>query len=140
MLQSLLLGIGIGLVYDMLRALRWHFSCGRAATAALDAVFWIVLTAGLFEFGLVFAAGQPRLFVLVGAICGASLYFMLLSSAVLLVLTAMLCAAARVWSAGKAAARVLQTALRRTGMPEKIRHYAKKIQKPSSIFRGKGLK
>ena len=140
MLQSLLLGIGIGLVYDILRAVRRHFACGRAATAVLDAVFWIVLTAGLFEFGLVFAAGQPRFFVLVGVLCGALLYFMLLSSAVLLVLAAVLGAAARVWSAAKAAARVLQIALWRTGMPEKIRHYAKKIQKPSSIFRRKGLK
>ena len=29
-LQSLLLGVGIGAVYDMLRALRLHFRCGWA--------------------------------------------------------------------------------------------------------------
>jgi len=39
-LQSLLLGVGIGAVYDMLRALRLHFRCGWAGVALLDTLFW----------------------------------------------------------------------------------------------------
>ena len=37
-LQSLLLGVGIGAVYDMLRALRLHFRCGWAGAALLEAI------------------------------------------------------------------------------------------------------
>lgn len=140
LLQSLLLGVGTGLLYDILRALRRHFSCGRAATAALDTVFWLVLTAGLFEFGLVAAAGQPRMFVLGGAAGGAALYFSLLSGAVLAVLGAVLRAAARVWAAFIWVVQGMQNVLQRTGIPEKIRQSAKKIQIPPSIFRRKGIK
>ena len=75
LLQSLLLGAGAGLLYDALRALRRQSGCGRATTAALDAVFWLVLSAACFRFGLVFAPGQARFFVLAGAVCGAGLYF-----------------------------------------------------------------
>ena len=46
LLQSLLLGVGIGLFYDVLRALRWHFACGRAATAVYDALFWLATEIG----------------------------------------------------------------------------------------------
>ena len=57
-LQSLLLGVGIGAVYDMLRALRLHFRCGWAGVALLDTLFWAIVLAALFEFGLIAAAGQ----------------------------------------------------------------------------------
>ena len=66
-LQSLLLGVGIGAVYDMLRALRLHFRCGWAGAALLDTLFWAIVLAALFEFGLIAAAGQPRGIVLCGA-------------------------------------------------------------------------
>ena len=59
-LQSLLLGVGIGAVYDMLRALRLHFRCGWAGAALLDTLFWAIVLAALFEFGLIAAAGQPH--------------------------------------------------------------------------------
>lgn len=77
-LQSLLLGVGIGAVYDMLRALRLHFRCGWAGAALFDTMFWAIVLAALFEFGLIAAAGQPRGFVLLTAaggmgivLCGA---------------------------------------------------------------------
>ena len=41
-LQSLLLGVGIGAVYDMLRALRLHFRCGWAGAALFDTMFWLL--------------------------------------------------------------------------------------------------
>ena len=140
LLQSLLLGVGTGLLYDILRALRRHFSCGCAATAMLDAVFWIVLSAGVFEFGIVFAAGQPRLFVLAGAACGIALYLVLLSEAVLAVLGAVLRAAAYAWQTCRTLIQHAQNVLQLIGIPEKIRHVAKKIQITSSIFRRKGIK
>lgn len=72
-LQSLLLGVGIGAVYDMLRALRLHFRCGWAGAALLDTLFWAIVLAALFEFGLIAAAGQPRGFVLLTAAGGMGL-------------------------------------------------------------------
>lgn len=140
LLQSLLLGVGTGLLYDILRALRRHFSCGCAATAMLDAVFWIVLSAGVFEFGIVFAAGQPRLFILTGAACGIALYLVMLSEAVLAVLGAVLHAAAYAWQTCGTLIQHAQNVLQLIGIPEKIRHFAKKIQITSSIFRRKGIK
>lgn len=140
LLQSLLLGVGTGLLYDILRALRRHFVCGRAATAVLDTVFWAILSAGVFEFGIVFAAGQPRLFVLAGAACGIALYLVLLSEAVLAVLGAALRAAAYAWQACGTLIQHAQNVLQLIGIPEKIRHFAKKIQITSSIFRRKGIK
>ena len=97
LLQSVLLGVGVGLLYDALRALRRHFACGRAATAVYDAVFWLVVAAALFEFGIVFAIGQNRFFALAGVAGGMVMYFMLLSDAVLAVLGGALGAAARIW-------------------------------------------
>ena len=140
LLQSLLLGVGTGILYDILRALRRHFSCGCAATAMLDAVFWIVLSAGVFEFGIVFAAGQPRLFILTGAACGIALYLVMLSEAVLAVLGAVLHAAAYAWQTCGTLIQHAQNVLQLIGIPEKIRHFAKKIQITSSIFRRKGIK
>ena len=82
-LQSLLLGVGIGAVYDILRALRLHFRCGWAGAALLDTLFWAIVLAALFEFGLIAAAGQPRGFVLLTAAGGMGLYFAALSETVL---------------------------------------------------------
>lgn len=140
LLQSLLLGVGIGLLYDVLRALRRHFSCGRAATAVYDTVFWLVLAAALFEFGLVFAIGQNRFFVLAGAACGMAVYFTLLSAMVLAVLGAVLWFISRVWGTAAAAVQWVCGAVQRAGIPEKFRVFAKKFEKSSSIFRGKGIK
>ena len=89
-LQSLLLGVGIGAVYDMLRALRLHFRCGWAGVALLDTLFWAIVLAALFEFGLIAAAGQPRGFVLLTAAGGVGLYFAALSETVLEVLMRLL--------------------------------------------------
>ena len=126
LLQSLLLGVGIGLFYDVLRALRRHFACGRAATAVYDALFWLATAAALFEFGIVFAAGQDRWFVIGGA--------------VLAVLGGLLGLAARGWNTAAAAAQWVRRAAERSGLPDKFRSSAKKIANSSSIFRRKGIK
>ena len=140
LLQSLLLGVGTGLLYDILRALRRHFVCGRAAAAVLDTVFWAILSAGVFEFGIVFAAGQPRLFVLAGAACGIALYLVLLSEAVLAVLGAALRAAAYAWQACRTLIQHAQNVLQLIGIPEKIRHFAKKNSNYLFHFSQEGYK
>lgn len=135
-LQSILLGAGIGAVYDLLRAPRRVFGFGWAATAVCDALFWLVLLAALFEFNLLFAAGQSRYFVLAGAAGGAALYFRLLSGVVLAVLEGVLRGIVRFVDCICRLCRYV----RQSPVIGRIRFFAKKFAKPSSIFRGKGIK
>lgn len=140
LLQSLLLGVGFGLLYDMLRALRWQGRFGCAATAVCDALFWLALLAALFEFNLLFAAGQNRAFALAGTAGGMLLYFGLLSACALPLLCGFWGRLAR---AARLAGRWGRTARRRVraaGLPEKCAGFAKKFVKPSSIFSRKGIK
>lgn len=139
-LQSILLGAGCGAVYDLLRAPRRVFRFGRAATAVCDACFWLVVLCALFEFQLLFAAGQDRYFVLAGAAIGAAVYFSLLSALLLTVLETGWRAAA--WGAQmlRIAARAAYCFWKRYAPLGKIQEFAKKFAKPSSIFRGKGIK
>ncbi len=51
--------------------------------ALLDTLFWAIVLAALFEFGLIAAAGQPRGFVLLTAAGGMGLYFAALSETML---------------------------------------------------------
>ena len=140
LLQSLLFGAGVGLLYDMLRALRRQGNFGWAATAVCDAGFWLALLAALFEFNLLFAAGQSRVFVLAGMAGGMLLYFSLLSPCALPLFEAGWCALARaarlpgrVWYALRQRAQAL-------GLAEKCGSFAKKFVKPPSIFGRKGIK
>lgn len=131
-LQSLLLGAGIGAVYDVLRAIRLAAHCGAGGTALFDALFWLLVLGGLFEFGLLAAAGQPRSFVMVSAAGGASLYFAALSGEARAVLEHLTRAAAALHRRGQE--------LRRRCKPEKILFWTKKFEKASFLFRGKGIK
>lgn len=139
-LQSILLGVGISVVYDLLRAPRRVFGFGWAATAVCDACFWLILLAALFEFNLLFAVGQNRYFVLAGAAGGAGIYFGLLSSVVLAVLEGVLqgivCVVTTLYRVG----RCIGQRVRQSGLSGRIVFFAKKFVKPSSIFRGKGIK
>ena len=139
-LQSILLGVGLGVVYDLLRAPRRVFGFGWAATAVCDMLFWLVLLAALFEFNLLFAAGQNRYFVLAGAAGGAVLYFRLLSGVVLAVLEGVLRGLVRFAACLGWLGRTIRQRWRQSPLVGRIRFFAKKFAKPSSIFRGKGIK
>lgn len=139
-LQSILLGVGIGVVYDLLRAPRRVFGFGWAATAVCDALFWLVLLAALFEFNLLFAMGQSRYFVLAGVAGGAALYFQLISAVVLAVLEGVLQGIVRLIAGLCWLGRSIRQRWRQSPLVGKIRFFAKKFAKPSSIFRGKGIK
>lgn len=139
-LQSILLGVGVGLLYDWLRAPRRVFGFGWVATAVCDACFWLVFLAALFEFNLLLATGQNRYFILAGAAGGAVLYFCLLSGAVLAVLEGILRCLWRCLRLVCLACRRVWEFLRCGAIAVKTRFFAKKFAKPSSIFRGKGIK
>ena len=71
--QCVLFGAGAGLCYDVFRAARRVLCPGRAGETACDALFCVLMLAATFRFAIVNAAGQWRLFVLLGACAGACL-------------------------------------------------------------------
>ena len=70
--QSILLGLGLALLYDLLRPLRRR---GRRLTALLDGAFCLAAGLALLLFALRRGAGELRLYCLLGAIGGAALQF-----------------------------------------------------------------
>lgn len=90
LVQSVLLGVLIGLVYDLFRALRRYFRLASLATAVCDTLFWLLVFALLFLFGIAVAAGQNRYYVWLGLGLGAVCYFWALSMPVCSVLLMLL--------------------------------------------------
>jgi len=75
-LRSIVLGSSLGLVYDLLRALRRLG--GRAWGGFLDALFCLAAVASFFLF-VMSGDGEVRIFILLGTIGGAVLFLCLLS-------------------------------------------------------------
>ena len=75
---ALLIGIAGGFYYDVLRAVR-RSSGNGVVTILLDLMFWLVLGAALFIFGLTLGGGRQRVFVVIFAFLGGWLYFLTLS-------------------------------------------------------------
>ena len=139
-LQSILLGVALGLYYDVLRALRRHFRLGVVGTALLDTLFWVGLLVALFEFGLNFAAGQSRGYVLVGMGLGGALYFALPGPLVIALLCDVLDGLRRARLAVRRCADAVRLRLQPVDIHKKITQNVKKFIKSSSIFGGKGIK
>ena len=69
---TLLTGFGLGLLYQVLGALRRH--CGRPAVAALDVLFCAVFAGALFCLGMGPAGGQLRLYMPLLALGGMAVW------------------------------------------------------------------
>ncbi|MGI6181927.1 MAG: spore cortex biosynthesis protein YabQ [Agathobaculum sp.] len=139
-LQSVLLGAGLALFYDSLRAVRIYFRLGSVKTALCDTVFCLVMLAAVFEFAIARAAAQTRYYVPAGAAAGTWIYFTLLGSAVRAGWFAVLTAAETLRRWLKKERAKLHALLCRAANVEKITGFTKKFAKPPSIFRRKGLK
>lgn len=78
-----LAGVAAGLLFDLLRVLRWRLKPGLAVSAAADLFYWglvtLVLGAALFTGNW----GELRLYVLLALGTGAALYYYLASPAAL---------------------------------------------------------
>ncbi|MBQ6756056.1 MAG: spore cortex biosynthesis protein YabQ [Oscillospiraceae bacterium] len=76
--EALALGLCLGIVYDILRAVR---RCVRSAAAAniLDAAFWLTALCATAAMGLWAGGGEVRLYTTLFAAAGAAAYFALLS-------------------------------------------------------------
>ena len=75
---SLLLGMVLGLWYDLLKALRLR-GRRRWLTDLLDLLFWLPAGLLLFVLGMGPGEGQLRIFMVLSTCCGAVLYFCLFS-------------------------------------------------------------
>ena len=74
---SALLGATAGLIYDLLRTLRIRRKHSRLLTHLSDAVYVLLVLLGLFRLALTMGAGELRLYMMVGTLLGASIYFWL---------------------------------------------------------------
>ncbi len=85
-LQAILFGAGVGLYYDLLRAIRRKGSMFSLLTVLLDGVFWLASIIAFTLFVLLVADGEGRSYVLAGLAGGLILYFLTLSPIVLAIL------------------------------------------------------
>lgn len=78
MAQSVLLGLGAGVAYDLGRVLRVRVRL-RGLGALLDLLFWLGLTGVLFLWSLEAWGGWVRLYGAAGVLVGGAIYFRVLS-------------------------------------------------------------
>lgn len=69
-------GVGLGIVYDLLRALRREWPRGKHPA---DGLFWCVTVTALYLLGMSTGRGQLRIFMVCCAGLGGAGYFLLLS-------------------------------------------------------------
>jgi spore cortex biosynthesis protein YabQ len=86
----LLCGMGMGVLYELLRVGRSYYQPGVVAGAVADLLFWVV--AGLFLGAGLFVGnwGAARVYVLVSLLAGLGIYFWLASPVVSQVVWALL--------------------------------------------------
>jgi hypothetical protein len=76
--QAALLGVMLGLLYDLLFLFRTRRGL-RLLGGGLDLLFWIAVTVSLFVFAVTVTGGEVRLFAVAVTCAGAMVYFLLLS-------------------------------------------------------------
>ena len=74
-LYSLLVGAGLGLVYDVFRVTRVAVRTGKAVIFIEDIVFFCIAAAITFLFLMGASDGKVRIFLLIGEFIGATLYY-----------------------------------------------------------------
>ncbi len=79
---AVILGFGVGLLYDLLRLLRGRLRLPLLGPA-LDLLFWAAVTAALFLYVIAATGGEVRIYVLMALFGGAVAYFLSLSAWVL---------------------------------------------------------
>lgn len=77
--EACLLGVLLGMLYDVFRILRLAFPHGKVVVFIEDIVYFFLITLLSFSFILLWADGRLRGFFLLGEGVGAILYFVTLS-------------------------------------------------------------
>lgn len=78
LLGGLLLGVATGLLYELLRCVRYRIR-GRIFCALLDLLFWLLVTAALFLWSVAAGRGVVRLSVCAALFLGCAGYLHFLS-------------------------------------------------------------
>lgn len=75
-LLSVILGIGLGILYDCFRVVRIIFPPAKkkGAVCLTDIIFWLCYGFSIFLYSVVMARGQVRFFYFLGSIVGFILY------------------------------------------------------------------
>lgn len=97
LLQSLLIGVGLGLAYDVLRAVRRSLRL-RWVAFVLDLLFWLCVTVLLFVVAMLGEAGEVRLYLGALFLVGSGIYLLTLSRLVLPMLLWLLSAIGKIWT------------------------------------------
>ena len=93
---AVVLGAAAGLLYDGMRVIRHRLGL-RWLGHVLDALFWLVVTVGLFAYALAAGDGRVRIFYLAAAALGCGVYFLTLGRLVLAALNKVADAVAFLW-------------------------------------------
>ena len=75
---ALLLGMAVGLVYDLIRIPRAYIRIPLLGEV-LDLLFWAAVTAALFLYAIASGNGEVRIYMAAALFCGAVVYFLLFS-------------------------------------------------------------
>ena len=69
-----LLGVSLGVFYDVLAIIRSYIKVNKLINLAFDVLFWIFAIIALFAFVLFFTKGNLRLYILLGNFSGIFIY------------------------------------------------------------------
>lgn len=82
-LQAAVLGIGIGILYDIFRIIRVVFHAGFIFTSLADILFSVFTVISVFLFIVITANGIVRFYIPLGLFLGLMLYFFSVSPVVM---------------------------------------------------------
>lgn len=83
---TMLMGLTIGLLFDFYKVTKGIVRPGKIFGYIADVSFWVISTLTVFLLLLIGNWGEIRLYVVIGVLIGAAVYFKLISSGVLRVL------------------------------------------------------
>lgn len=79
---SALLGVGLGILFDVFRIMRFYMGKKKLITSLFDVLFWCLAVIALLAFVLTVSDGKMRWYVLFGTFCGGFVYVSALSEMV----------------------------------------------------------
>lgn len=97
-LYSALLGLCLGVLFDVVKTARSYAPKKKAVTALFDILFWLVAIVSLCAFTLTVSGGRMRWYVLFGVLAGGFVYTSALSMIVFKVMRASVSAVRKVLS------------------------------------------
>lgn len=84
-LLAVLVGAGLGILFDVFRAMRVVFPPAKKSglTALSDIIFWLIYGFTIFVYSVQYGRGQVRFFFFIGSLLGFILYLLTIGNVVL---------------------------------------------------------